>query len=747
MTAVSRSAVSSAVAAVERSTFVGGGAASPSYAGRSHPPPSTLAQMIAALRLPAHANVLLVGAGSGYAAAVLSKLAKHVYALERVESLASAARARLTSSGVSNVTLRCGDGHAGWPTHAPYDGILVLAALSGAPSALLEQLLPDSSLVMPTGPRRSEQPLVRLIRQSSGPPTREELGVVSFTESLGDTLGALGIADRAIIARAEALARESGRPLADELRQLVHVDDADLLRALATSRGMKFGTASELAAQVDPKLFERVPRAFCDHHRLLPISRAGDVIRVVGTGPDAPFSDIGLVFPGSPIEPWLVTATDFKRLWSMLELRLAGEEFEASASADAESGEGKDLLSSSERKLDARAVTLFDSLLLDAVGERASDIHLERYGDRPRVRIRVDGDLRDLPQYQLKPLELVGVVNVIKIRAQLDISERRLPQSGRSRMRVGDNAFDLRVQTQPSLHGEHVIIRLLPQEQRLLTIEGLGFPAPVAARYRRLLDNPSGLVLVVGPTGSGKSTTLYAALQVLARDPTRKVITIEDPIEYALDGVQQSQVKPEIGFAFADAMRAFVRQDPDVILVGEIRDGETALEALRASQTGHLVLSTLHCNDATDAVQRLFDLGMHPNSIASELLTVISQRLAKRICDGCRAPAEPEPALFAEVFPTGAPEGFRCFAGAGCARCGGHGTRGRIAVIELMAATPKVRNAISRHVPVDDMRRLALEGGLVTARQSALEHVTSGAIPFSELPHLLPGERMAGEPD
>jgi type IV pilus assembly protein PilB len=194
----------------------------------------------------------------------------------------------------------------------------------------------------------------------------------------------------------------------------------------------------------------------------------------------------------------------------------------------------------------------------------------------------------------------------------------------------------------------------------------LGFPEKEAAAYRRLLDAPNGLVLVVGPTGSGKSTTLYAGLQVLARDATRKVITIEDPIEYAIDDVQQTQVRPEVGFHFADAMRVFVREDPDVIMLGEIRDQETALEAMRASQTGHLVLSTLHCNDATDAVQRLFDLGVHPNSVASALVAVFAQRLARRICEHCRVAVEADPALLAEVFHRGAPENFCCFRGQGC---------------------------------------------------------------------------------
>jgi type IV pilus assembly protein PilB len=334
---------------------------------------------------------------------------------------------------------------------------------------------------------------------------------------------------------------------------------------------------------------------------------------------------------------------------------------------------------------------------------------------------------------------------VIKVRAGLDIAEHRLPQGGRFVTRSGNQVFDIRTQTQPCLHGEHVVMRLLPQDTKLVGINELGFPPEIAKIYRRLLDSPGGLVLVVGPTGSGKSTTLYAGLQVLAADPSRKVITVEDPIEYALDGIQQTQVRPEIGFEFANAMRAFVREDPDVILVGEIRDGETALEALRASQTGHLVLSTLHCNDTVDAVQRLVDLGMHPNSIASELLAVFSQRLARRICEGCRAPAEPNESLAAEIFPHGIPADMRFFKGKGCDHCRGSGCYGRIAAIEYLPASPALRLAISRRATVDELRGHALTAGLLPLREHALMLVREGIIPLEELKMMLPPERLAPE--
>lgn len=223
----------------------------------------------------------------------------------------------------------------------------------------------------------------------------------------------------------------------------------------------------------------------------------------------------------------------------------------------------------------------------------------------------------------------------------------------------------------------------------------------------------------------------------------RKVITIEDPIEYSLAGIQQVQVRPEIDFQFAQAMRSFVREDPDVIFVGEIRDSETALEALRAAQTGHLVLSTLHCNDAVEAAQRLYDLGMHPNSIANELLAVIAQRLARRICESCREEAEPDLQILAELRESAS--GFRCFRGRGCDRCSGRGTLGRIAVVEYLRVLAEMRRAISRQLSLDDLRHVALASGLITMRESALEHVRAGVIPLTELPRILPAERMAPE--
>jgi type IV pilus assembly protein PilB len=559
---------------------------------------------------------------------------------------------------------------------------------------------------------------------------------------IGDQLVQDGVVDRTTVETVAGHLHRHGLRLGEALVKEAGVEERDVYRALAETHGIEFSSTEQLLTLAIPDLSERVSRKFIDHERVLPVAYRDNAVLVASANPEAPAAQVAAALGVAKARLVLLTPTDWRRLRTAIDLsrlhkaELAEEKAEEAPRGDLLSGDGTS---------QAEMVALFNAMLLDAIGERASDIHLERYGNRVRVRIRVDGDLHDVLHYRLTPDQLTGLVNVVKVRADLDIAERRLPQGGRYSTRAGGHSFDLRVQTQPALHGEHVVIRLLPQDTKILTIEDLGLSPVVAKRYRRLLDSPQGLVLVVGPTGSGKSTTLYAGLQILAADETRKVLTVEDPIEYALENVQQSQAHPELGFGFANAMRAFVREDPDVILVGEIRDGETALEAIRASQTGHLVLSTLHCNDTVDAVQRLVDLGMHRNSIASELRAVIAQRLAKRICKSCRAPdPAPDPELLAEVFPGGnVPSGFQLFKGAGCARCGGRGTHGRIAVAELLPASADLRRAISQSMPVDDLRARAVAAGLVPLRDHALHLVGTGVITLDELPDLLPPEMLA----
>jgi type IV pilus assembly protein PilB len=740
-------AVRRALMEVDRATFTRDGDAAAAgedrpitdEEGRSVMAPGALAVLLEALAIVSGNRVLVLGSGGGYVAAVVARIAASVDVVEPNDAWASAALESLTRAGARRVRVLVGDLSSG-PEGERYDRILVTGVLAEPPVQLATQLVPRGFIVAPVGDRIHPD-VVRIARgEGDTAPVATTLGKVELASRLGDVLVELHMASRASVEAAVSRGHEVGKRLGEVMSSEGTLREHDLALALAAQRGLSAGSVEHLLEDVDPAVSRVVSRAFLERHRVLPLRRQGDRILVATCDPDANVVDLQKAL-GSPTSLVLVSPTDYRRLWGALDLRFQEGErprvFSSAAPIET------DLLA--RHDLDARCVALFETLLLDAVGERASDVHLERYGDRVRVRLRVDGELRDVARMQWTPDDLVGVVNVIKVAAGLDIAERRLPQGGRIRRHAGAQVYDLRVQTQPSLHGEHVVVRLLPQEQRLLTVEDLGFAHDVAASYRRMLDSPAGLVLVVGPTGSGKTTTLYAGLQILSRDPTRKVLTIEDPIEYSIDLVQQSQAKSEIGFSFASAMRAFVREDPDVILVGEIRDAETALEAIRASQTGHVVLSTLHCNDATDAVQRLLDLGMHPNSIASELLAVFAQRLSRRICPACRREATPEKDILAELYPRGAPKDFVCFVGAGCDRCAGHGTLGRIAVVEHLRTGAIVRRAIARREPLDELRRLAIGEGLSTMRAAALDLVRRGVIPLREVPWLLSAERMADE--
>jgi type IV pilus assembly protein PilB len=692
-----------------------------------------------AARLAASDRVLEIGTGTGYRAALMGAIVTEVHTVESVEALVRHADEALTRVGLDNVHVHWGDGRVGLPEEAPFDVIVFSVSGATVPPGLREQLVDGGRLVALTGDQRRR--VLRVTRRGSD--FHEELvGMGPETLRLGDVIVEMGLVDRKTLEEVARLAGRRRQPLGKALIERGLLDETGLYRALAVRYGKRFAHAGSLLRNLDRELYRSVSATYLEHNRVLPIRRTGHRLLVATSDPVGTFSALAVACDAAEVEAHLVTPTDFQRIRAALTLGPAADLEEVAPAEGAEGG--RDLLD--DHAIDSRMVSIFEAMLLDAVAERASDIHLEVYDERVRIRFRIDGELHDIRHYQLTRAELRLLINVLKINAGLDIAERRLPQGGRFRRRAGANTFDLRVQTQPSLYGEHGIIRLLPQDRKLLSIEELGFPPAIARDYRRLLHDPGGLVLVVGPTGSGKSTTLYAGLLVLAQDSTRKVITVEDPIEYSLHDIQQTQVKRGVGFGFADAMRAFVREDPDVILVGEIRDGETALEAIRASQTGHLVLSTLHSNDSVDAVQRLFDLGMHPNSIASELLAVIAQRLARRVCEHCREPAELDPEIVAELHPDGdVPTDLRAFRGAGCAECSGRSTRGRVGVLEYLPANADVRRAVTRRVPVDELRQVALAAGMTTMRESALRLVMGGVIPLSELPRLLPAERMAPE--
>jgi general secretion pathway protein E len=373
---------------------------------------------------------------------------------------------------------------------------------------------------------------------------------------------------------------------------------------------------------------------------------------------------------------------------------------------------------------------MINALLLQALRERASDVHFEPYESRSVVRFRVDGVLRDVIE---PPRALHGaLVSRVKIMANLDIAEKRLPQDGRLALKLGDKQVDVRVSTLPTGSGERVVLRLLDKDSAQLDLTALGMSAATLAAMDRLIREPHGIVLVTGPTGSGKTTTLYSALSRLPRG-TLNLMTVEDPIEYALDGVGQTQVSPKIDLDFARALRAILRQDPDIIMIGEIRDLETAQIAVQASLTGHLVLATLHTNDAASAMTRLADMGVEPYLLASSLLGVLAQRLVRTLCPACRkrvAPTAGEAVLLAEI---GLPRELPLFAPVGCAECRETGYRGRSGIYELIVVDTAMAKLIHDRAPEHALRSAAIAAGMVTLRRDGARWLAEGHTSLAEL--------------
>jgi type IV pilus assembly protein PilB len=379
---------------------------------------------------------------------------------------------------------------------------------------------------------------------------------------------------------------------------------------------------------------------------------------------------------------------------------------------------------------DVSAVELFERLLAQALAQRASDLHLEPAEDALRVRLRVDGDLRDVARLPREAHE--ALVARIKVLASMDIAEHRLPQDGQIRERCGSRAVDLRISSMPSLYGERVAVRILDASAAPQDLGEIGIDPADRARLERCLAASHGIVLATGPTGSGKTTTLYASLRHLAR-PGINVMTLEDPIEVRLEGVTQVQIHEKVGFDFAAGLRGFLRQDPDVILVGEIRNEETARVAMRAALTGHLVLSTLHMHSAEEAIGRLLDMGIAPYLLASTLRAVLAQRLVRKVCDGCAEPDRIDAQTLARfALPPGAAR-----RGRGCARCDGSGYRGRTAVAQLLVLDRELRSQIGLAHSPEQFRLLARARGLRSLADAALVKVAAGEVALEEVRHLL----------
>ncbi|MET4259642.1 general secretion pathway protein E [Bradyrhizobium sp. S3.12.5] len=433
---------------------------------------------------------------------------------------------------------------------------------------------------------------------------------------------------------------------------------------------------------------------------------------------------------GTPVD---VVVASYEDITTVLDQRADADDANADQSNGRTAQSDDDIESLRDLASGAPVVRALNDLLERAVDLRASDIHVEPFRAGLVVRMRVDGLLRALPSPHGIPPQ--ALISRIKILASLNIAERRLPQDGAARVRVGRSELDVRVATMPTQHGESAVIRLLPRDRGLLEMSKLGLGARDENVMTRLLAMPHGMIVITGPTGSGKTTTLATMLSIL-NEPTRKILTIEDPVEYEIPGINQSQVKPSIGLTFASAMRSFVRQDPDVIMVGEVRDAETAHIAIHAALTGHLVLTTLHTETAAAAVPRLIDLGIEGFLLKSTLRAVVAQRLVRMLCDRCKVPHALTEADFAKD-PRFAVIGFKCgevvHEAGGCERCGGTGYRGRNGVFEILEMSDEVRTLIGPQTDSHSIDAAAMRSGMTTMLEDAVAKCRAGLTTVPEV--------------
>jgi len=550
-------------------------------------------------------------------------------------------------------------------------------------------------------------------------------------------LGTTKLTEEQLSEAREHLAENGGR-LADRLISEGHVTPDQVLDALSRQLGLSILPNID-THDIDEELIEQVPISFAKSHGILPIQRRADgAIRVAVTDPlnTSRLDDLRLLFEGSEIH--LELANQRTILGAINEVydrgatatdalaEDAAEDLDALASHISQ--EPQDLLEAAD---DSPIIKLVNSLLQHAVKERASDIHLEPYETDVRVRFRID----DVLYEPIKPLPRslqASIVSRIKIMGDLNIAERRLPQDGRIRLKIAGRDYDVRLSTLPIEHGERVVMRLLPRTQEMTDLERIGFAEKQMSVIQKLITRPNGIVLVTGPTGSGKTTTLYACLSRI-NSTDKNIVTIEDPVEIQLKGVGQIEVNPKIGLTFAGGLRSILRQDPNVILIGEIRDLETAEIAIQASLTGHLVFSTLHTNDAASAITRLVDMGVEPFLVGSSLVAVLAQRLVRVLCRECRVGAEASAIELREIGVRPPDRPLQVFHAKGCAACNYTGYRGRVGIFELMLVDDDIRGLVSQNIDSKTIKQAATRKGMRTLRGDGALKVLQGITSIAEV--------------
>lgn len=570
-------------------------------------------------------------------------------------------------------------------------------------------------------------------------------------KQLGKLLLEEGMVDAGQLEQALDRQRRDGGKLGAALVQLGFLAEEALYYFLAVQMGLEYAVPSELS----PSVTRLIPATAARKFAVVPYRAEGTTLTLLSADPSDPrYLELrdDLLLPNS-IELRFCVSTE-SGMTALLD-----RYYPASATGGPQSSAGdgstdlaeqvlnpEDLLGGDgtvdnvqateevydENKVDdAPVIRLVNSIISSAVAKGASDIHLNPFEKSMVVRLRIDGNLQTQPESP--PKFRRAMVARLKVMAKLDIMEKRKPQDGRIKIKVQGKTIDLRVATLPTIYGENVVMRILDQESLQLDLTKLGFEPDELESYLSAIRKPYGMVLHTGPTGSGKTTTLYSALSTI-NDPAKNLMTLEDPVEYNLPGVVQCQVNPDSGLNFSTGLRANLRQDPNVIMVGEIRDGETADIAIKAALTGHLVLSTLHTNNAPATVMRLVDMGIDPMYVGSSLLIVVAQRLVRRICKDCKEPYEPDDDELLKLrMKRSEIKGHQCQRAKGCATCGSSGYKGRVALYEIMRVTPKVEEAIYKRADLNDLTEVCISEGMSTLRMLAVKKWMMGVTSSDEI--------------
>ncbi|MGZ4603167.1 MAG: ATPase, T2SS/T4P/T4SS family [Kineosporiaceae bacterium] len=588
-----------------------------------------------------------------------------------------------------------------------------------------------------------DEPALRRARSVDG----DARGMMQIRRRLGDVLVESGLLTPQQLELAlEEQRKDTGprRRLGQVVADLGLAAERDVAKALADLLALELIDLSRMVPA--PDVVRLLPRAVAERTRVLVLDRTPTGLVVAAADPTnvLALDDVKLYTRTPDLQVLVATDSQIRdqiaRAWAISHDGGDVSAMVESVDEDDDDGGLTDIPIGTE---DAPIVKLVNQILADAVHLRASDIHIEVQRDALRVRYRVDGLLRDVMN---APKRIAtSVISRIKVVSGLDIAERRIPQDGRTRFTVGDHDVDARVSTLPSLHGEKIVIRLLTRGDAVPPLDDLGFDPRQLALFRSALAVPQGLVLITGPTGSGKTNTLYSAIAEI-RNPDKNIVTLEDPVEVQLPGITQVGVSEKTGMTFSRGLRSILRQDPDVILVGEVRDGETAELALKAAMTGHLVLTTLHTNSAVAALTRLVDMGAEPFLVASSLTAAIAQRLVRRPCASCAKPYEPDPVTLAALGLVWADlAGARPTRGTGCPECGGTGYRGRTAVYEVLDVDVAMRQVLLKDPTESSVAAQARAAGMITLRAAAVDKARAGETTFEEALRVTHSDHASGE--